>query len=108
MVMIGEVNVLPGVSMSKGWMDDTTYLPTGGLACDFVEGDLTDSALCKPVVIDVSLNDLLVFVDLPAPYREEKLSDWRGFRANILLLMLCSLSKWLCKFAEAYDVGCKG
>ena len=48
-------------------LERVTCLPTGGLAWDLVDGDLTDSALCKPVVIDVSLKDLLLLVDLPAP-----------------------------------------
>lgn len=55
--------------------DLDAYLPTGGLVCDFVEGDLCDSARCKPVLTDASLKDVLVLVDLPAPYRDEKLSE---------------------------------
>jgi hypothetical protein len=51
---------------------------------DFVEGDLTDPPLARPVEMDDSLNDDLVFVDLPAPYRDEKLSACRGFRANMI------------------------
>jgi hypothetical protein len=34
---------------------------------DLEEGDRTDSARSRPVVIDVSLNDLLLLLDLPAP-----------------------------------------
>ncbi len=44
-----------------------TYLPTVGLVFDLEEGDRTDSARSRPVVIDVSLNDLLLLLDLPAP-----------------------------------------
>lgn len=62
----------------------TTYLPTVGLVVDFVEGDRAASARCNPVLIDVSLNDLLVLVALLAPYRDEKLSPWRGFRENMI------------------------
>ena len=41
----------------------------------FDEGDFTESPLLNPVEIDVSLKDLLVFCDLPAPYLDEKLSE---------------------------------
>jgi hypothetical protein len=52
-----------------------SHLPTDGLVVCFDEGDLTESPLRKAVDTDVSLKDLLVFCDFPAPYLDEKLSD---------------------------------
>jgi hypothetical protein len=46
---------------------------------------LTDSDLCILFVTECSWKERLVFaVDLPAPYLDEKLSGWRGLRANMV------------------------
>lgn len=79
------------------------YLPAVGLVCDFDEGERAASARCSPVVIDVSLNDRLPFEDFPAPYRDEKLSEWRGFRANIAMVVLkvaTRMQRVLCSLVE--------
>jgi hypothetical protein len=54
--------------------------------CSFRGGSLTDSDLCRLLASVLSWKERLLFVvDLPAPYLDEKLSDWRGLRANMML-----------------------
>jgi hypothetical protein len=73
--MMGEVNVLHDISDDVRSMGFVSHLPTDGLVVCFEEGDLTESPLRRAVDTDVSLKDLLVFCDFPAPYLDEKLSD---------------------------------
>jgi hypothetical protein len=54
--------------------------------CSFRGGSLTDSDLWRLLASVLSWKERLLFVvDLPAPYLDEKLSDWRGLRANMML-----------------------
>jgi hypothetical protein len=53
--------------------------------CSFRGDSLTDSDLCRLLASECSWKErLLLAVDLPAPYFDEKLSDWRGLRANMM------------------------
>ena len=53
--------------------------------CSFRVDAVTDCDLCKPLDRECSWKERLGFaVDLPAPYLDEKLSDWRGLRANMV------------------------
>lgn len=65
--------------------ESQAYLPTGGLVCSFRGDSLTDSDLCRLLASECSWKERLLFaVALPAPYFDEKLSDWRGLRANMM------------------------
>lgn len=44
--------------------------------------------------MDVSLNERLVLVALPAPYLDEKLSEWRGRRLNMFAGSGNQLEDW--------------
>ena len=53
--------------------------------CSFRGVEVTDCDLCRPLDKECSWKERLGFaVDLPAPYLDEKLSDWRGLRANMV------------------------
>lgn len=70
--------------MTSGMKLGCTHLPIGGLEYSFF-GDLTDGDRAKPVLIASVLKDFFIFVALLVPYRDEKLSDGRCCRENILI-----------------------
>jgi len=49
-------------------------------------GERTDCERRRPALNDSVLKDFLTLVDLLAPYRDEKLSDGRWCRENIVLM----------------------
>lgn len=59
------------------------YLGLLGVLCSLL-GERTDCERCRPALNDSVLNDFLTFVDLLAPYRDEKLSDGRWWRENMV------------------------
>jgi len=62
---------------------EVNYAGDVGLLWSFL-GDRTDCDRCKPALKDSVLKDFLTLVDLLAPYRDEKLSDGRWCRENII------------------------
>lgn len=62
---------------------EMNYAGDVGLLWSFL-GDRTDCDRCRPALKDSVLKDFLTFVDLLAPYRDEKLSDGRWCRENII------------------------
>ena len=65
--------------------------------CAFRGGSLTDSDLCRLLARECSWKERLDFaVDLPAPYLEEKLSDWRCLRVNMMQRLCRGLVKLRC------------
>lgn len=61
------------------------YAGDVGLLWSFL-GERTDCERCRPALNDSVLKDFLTLVDLLVPYRDEKLSDGRWCRENIVLM----------------------
>lgn len=82
MVIIADVNELYVISFGLV-LRGLSYLGLLGVLWSLL-GERTDCERCKPALKDSVLNDFLTLVDLLAPYREEKLSDGRWWRENMV------------------------
>lgn len=87
--MIADVNELSWLvqTMNRG---ETSYFGLLGTLCSLL-GERTDCDRCRPALKDSVLNDFFTLVDLLAPYREEKLSDGRWWRENMIQVFQVSL-----------------